>query len=78
MFDVVIPGMIIIRKNTTEIILKGRRTRGSRCAERLALVGAHIAELALFDAGVDAEVVPTTQYLGSGAYAPVVMVRIVH
>ena len=78
MFDVVIPGMIIIRKNTTEIILKGRSTRGRRCAERLALVGSHIAELALFDAGVDAEVVPTTQYLGSGAYAPVVMVRIVH
>ena len=78
MFDVVIPGMIIIRKNTTEIILKGRRTRGRRCAERLALVGAHTAELALFDARIDAEVVPTTQYLGSGTYAPVVMVRIVH
>ena len=78
MLDVFIPDMVTIRRNETELILKGKRTRGLRRAERLALIGAHIAELAMFDARIDAEVVPTTQYLGSGAYAPVVMVRIVH
>ena len=78
MFNVFIPDMVTIRRNETELILKGKRTRGLRRAERLALIGAHTVELMAFDMRIDVEVTPTTQYLGAGCYAPVVMVRIVH
>lgn len=76
MLDNIIHDMIVIRRNGTEITLKGRRIHGLRRAERQALISAHIAELTAFDERIDVEVVPTTQYLGAGDYAPVVMIRV--
>ena len=53
---------------------KGRRVHGLRSAMRRALVAAHAAELAAFDAAAYIEVIPATQYLGAGDYAPMVTV----
>ena len=83
MFDAIISvlkeshGMALTRRNDNGFEVRGRRAPNLRSAQRRALVAAHTAELAVFDNDISAEVVPTTYYLGSGAYAPVVTVAIV-
>lgn len=82
MFDYVVDlmereGMSPIHVGLADATFKGRKVHGLRSAQRLALVVAHAAELAAFDAGAYVTVIPGTQYLGSGDYAPVVsMARI--
>lgn len=79
MFDYVVDrlereGMRPTHVGLADVIFKGRRVHGLRSAQRRALVVAHAAELAAFDAGAYITIVPGTQYLGAGDYAPVVTV----
>ena len=79
MFDYVVElmareGMRPTHVGLSDVIFKGRRVHGMRSAQRRALVVAHAAELAAFDADAYVTLTPGTEYLGEGDYAPVVIV----